>query len=54
MLRQSTHGRPAEIREHLFEPLHTTKPNGSGTGLGLFIVYGATKQASGWVTASSP
>ena len=43
-----------EIRQHLFEPFFTTKPEGHGTGLGLSIVYGATKQAGGWVTADSP
>jgi len=42
-----------EILEHLFEPFHTTKPVGSGTGLGLSIVYGAVKQAGGWITAVS-
>jgi len=47
-------GMPDEIREHLFEPFRTTKPAGSGTGLGLSIVYGAVKQAGGWVTADSP
>jgi PAS domain S-box-containing protein len=46
-------GMPDEIMEHLFEPFHTTKPLGSGTGLGLSIVYGAVKQAGGWVTVSS-
>jgi PAS domain S-box-containing protein len=47
-------GIPPEILEHLFEPFHTTKPVGSGTGLGLSIVYGAVKQAGGWITAASP
>jgi PAS domain S-box-containing protein len=47
-------GIPDEIRSHLFEPFHTTKPTGSGTGMGLSIVYGAIKQADGWVTADSP
>jgi nitrogen-specific signal transduction histidine kinase/CheY-like chemotaxis protein len=46
-------GIPPEILEHLFEPFHTTKPAGSGTGLGLSIVYGAVKQADGWITAVS-
>jgi CheY-like chemotaxis protein len=46
-------GIPPEILEHLFEPFHTTKPAGSGTGLGLSIVYGAVKQAGGWITAAS-
>ena len=46
-------GIPPAILEHLFEPFHTTKPVGSGTGLGLSIVYGAVKQAGGWITAIS-
>lgn len=46
-------GMSPEILEHLFEPFHTTKPVGSGTGLGLSIVYGAVKQAEGWITATS-
>jgi len=46
-------GIPPVILEHLFEPFHTTKPAGSGTGLGLSIVYGAVKQADGWITAAS-
>jgi PAS domain S-box-containing protein len=46
-------GIPPAILEHFFEPFHTTKPVGSGTGLGLSIVYGAVKQAGGWITAIS-
>jgi PAS domain S-box-containing protein len=42
-----------EVREHLFEPFFTTKATGSGTGLGLSIVYGAIKQANGWITVDS-
>jgi PAS domain S-box-containing protein len=44
-------GMSSEIMQHLFEPFYTTKPVGSGTGLGLSIVYGAVKQAGGWITA---
>jgi len=47
-------GIPPEVMPHLFEPFYTTKPAGSGTGLGLPIVYGAVKQAGGWITVDSP
>src|SRR5450759_3558760 len=46
-------GMSSEVMQHLFEPFYTTKPVGSGTGLGLSIVYGAVKQAGGWITVTS-
>ncbi|MCB1051177.1 MAG: response regulator [Acidobacteria bacterium] len=40
-------GMSEEVRNRVFEPFYTTKPQGSGTGLGLATVYGIIKQNHG-------
>jgi two-component system cell cycle sensor histidine kinase/response regulator CckA len=47
------HGMPADILARAFEPFFTTKPVGSGTGLGLSMVYGTMQQHGGTVLVDS-
>ncbi len=47
------HGMSREIISKIFEPFFSTKPIGSGTGLGLSTVYGIVKQTGGYIYISS-
>lgn len=46
-------GMAPEVVEKVFEPFFTTKPIGQGTGLGLSMIYGFTRQSGGQVEIDS-
>jgi len=46
-------GIPAEIKDKIFQPFFTTKPTGSGTGLGLSLSYDIVKAHGGELKVDS-
>ncbi|WP_421546873.1 ATP-binding protein [Pseudomonas sp. QD4] len=46
-------GMPESIINRVFDPFFTTKPIGQGTGLGLSMIYGFSKQSHGHVSITS-
>jgi signal transduction histidine kinase len=47
-------GIPEHIKEKIFQPFFTTKPTGSGTGLGLSLSYDIVKAHGGELRVESP
>jgi signal transduction histidine kinase/CheY-like chemotaxis protein len=46
-------GMPESVINRAFDPFFTTKPIGQGTGLGLSMIYGFSKQSHGHVSIKS-
>ncbi len=46
-------GMTEEVRQKIFEPFYTTKPEGKGTGLGLAVVLGIIEQHAGSIEVES-
>jgi signal transduction histidine kinase len=46
-------GIPSSIKDKIFQPFFTTKPTGSGTGLGLSLSYDIVKAHGGEISVVS-
>ncbi len=52
-VRDTGHGMSAEVQARIFEPFYTTKPRGSGSGLGLSTVFAIVDRIGGRVAVHS-
>jgi signal transduction histidine kinase len=46
-IKDNSPGIPEEIKDKIFQPFYTTKPTGSGTGLGILLSYDIIKAHGG-------
>ncbi len=53
VLRDDGTGMPEAVRQRIFEPFFSTKPTGSGTGLGLAVAHSLVSSAGGTIAADS-
>jgi len=52
-IKDNGQGMSTEVIEHIFEPFFTTKPVGSGTGLGMSMVYSFVQRYNGTIKITS-
>ncbi len=53
-VRDNGRGIPQDVKNKIFQPFFTTKPTGSGTGLGLSLSYDIVKVHGGEIKVESP
>ncbi|HEY0197495.1 MAG TPA: ATP-binding protein [Rhodanobacter sp.] len=52
-VRDNGRGMGEDVKRRIFEPFYTTKPAGSGTGLGLTVIYGLVERTGGHIDVES-